>query len=115
MHKDLHHITRGGICTLYRALAAELAHRGHHVTVVIQASSHPVIERPRTPAGGSMHVVTLPCTGDNPEDLAVHERRVAAALDDIRPDVAECSTWEHELLHYLARDHDRVPGWCAAI
>ncbi len=94
VHRDLHQITRGGIGTLYLALAEELTRRGHDIVLVTQDTPDPV-----TPAG--VQVVTVPRT----DDLVAHRNEVAAALDRIRPDVAECSTWEAELLTYLQRPH----------
>lgn len=109
VHRDLHAPTRGGICTLYRALAGELCARGHHVTLITQHTPHPVPPQPSTESGGSLQIVTLPRTDDSSDDLAAHEQRVAAVLDDLAPDVVECSSWEHELAHYLARRRPRVP------
>lgn len=108
VHRDLHAPTRGGLCTLYRALANELAERGHHVTLITQHTPHPVPPQLRTAAGGSLQVVTLPRTGDSVAELAAHGKRVSAVLDELRPDVAECSSWEHELVHYLTRSHPRA-------
>ncbi len=90
VHRDLHEVTRGGICTVYRALAARLAARGHHVTLLTQATPQPV----QLPG---IVVVSVPRT----DDLAVHRRSVAEALAHIRPDVVDCSTWEAETLAYL--------------
>jgi D-inositol-3-phosphate glycosyltransferase len=41
VHRDIHQVTRGGICTLYRALAKRLAAHGHQVTVITQATPIP--------------------------------------------------------------------------
>lgn len=43
IHRDLHQITRGGICTLYLALADELIRCGHEVVLVTQDTPHPVV------------------------------------------------------------------------
>lgn len=94
IHRDLHAVTRGGICTLYLALAAELAAAGHHVTLVTQETPHPV-------SAEGVEVHTLSRT----DDLLTHRRAVASLLAELRPDVAECSTWEAELLDYL-----KLPG-----
>jgi D-inositol-3-phosphate glycosyltransferase len=100
VHRDLHRITRGGICTLYRALADQLAATGHHVTLITQTSPHPV--QPT----GRIDVVTVPRT----EDLPAHRAAVATVLDTLAPDIAECSTWEAELLTYVRRPRaDRAP------
>jgi len=40
VHRDLHQLTRGGICTVYKALAARLAERGHRVTLLTQTTPH---------------------------------------------------------------------------
>jgi glycosyltransferase involved in cell wall biosynthesis len=90
VHRDLHAVTRGGICTLYLALADELVRAGHRVSLVTQQTPHPVRRH-----GIDLH--TLPRT----DDLTSHQHAVAALLDRLRPDVAECSTWEAELLDYL--------------
>jgi D-inositol-3-phosphate glycosyltransferase len=99
VHRDLHQITRGGICTLYRSLATELTRLGHHVTMLGQATPHPV-------TAPGVRMVTLPRT----EDLDTHRRAVAAAVDRIAPDIVECSSWEAELLDYTAfPSNRRVP------
>ncbi len=99
VHRDLHEVTRGGICTVYRALAARLIDRGHRVTVVTQASPHPVRFR-------GTQVVTL----DQTDDLDVHRRAVMSALLDTAPDVVDCSTWEAEALDYARLSIDtRAP------
>jgi D-inositol-3-phosphate glycosyltransferase len=92
VHRDLHEVVRGGICTLYLALAEELVKAGLDVILITQTTPHPVQRK-------GMTVVTLPRT----DDLAAHRAAVVEALDQITPDVVECSTWEAELLTYLAR------------
>ncbi|MFI6603801.1 glycosyltransferase family 4 protein [Nonomuraea sp. NPDC050536] len=100
VHRDLHAVTRGGICTVYRQLADRLADAGHHLTLITQETPHPLPSRP------GVDLVTLPRT----EDLEAHRAAVAAALDHLTVDIAECSTWEAELLHYASRPAgDRVP------
>jgi D-inositol-3-phosphate glycosyltransferase len=89
VHRDLHEVTRGGVCTVYRALAQQLLDRGHSVTLITQETQSPV----RLPGAA---VAMLPRT----DDLASHGRAVTAALAAFRPDVAECSSWEFELLDY---------------
>ena len=90
IHRDIHQITRGGICTLYRALAKRLAAQGHEVTVITPATPHPV----RTP---DAKLIILRRT----DDLSAHRRAVTAALTGIRPDGIDCSSWEAETLDYL--------------
>lgn len=97
VHRDLHQITRGGICTLYLALADELVRAGHEVVLVTQDTPHPV-------AQDGITVVTLPRT----DDQAAHRTAVAVAVERINPDVAECSTWDAELLTYAQQPH-RAP------
>jgi D-inositol-3-phosphate glycosyltransferase len=43
VHRDLHRVTRGGICTLYLALADELVRLGHEVVLITQDTPHPVV------------------------------------------------------------------------
>ncbi|MBV9026692.1 MAG: glycosyltransferase family 4 protein [Streptomycetaceae bacterium] len=93
VHRDLHHVTRGGICTLYRALADHLAAAGCRITLITQTSPHPIQPTRR------IEVITVPRT----DDLPVHRTAVARVLDALAPDVAECSTWEAELLTYASR------------
>jgi len=93
VHRDLHEVTRGGICTVYRALARRLIDRGHYVTLVTQAGPHPV-----RLVGGQ--VVALERT----DDLDKHRRAVSAALLDVAPDVVDCSTWEAEARDYARGD-----------
>lgn len=92
VHRDLHAVTRGGICTLYRALAPRLRDAGHEVTLITQHTPHPV-------AVQGIRVLTLPRT----EDLDAHRRAVAEVLVAVRPDVVEASSWEAETLHYARR------------
>ncbi|MQA88132.1 MAG: glycosyltransferase [Streptosporangiales bacterium] len=96
VHRDLHHITRGGIGTVYQALAERLLAHGHQVTLVTQHTPHPV-------RLDGARVITLPRTGD----LTVHRREVALALDQLRPDVVDCSTWAAETLIYLRQPRRR--------
>ncbi|WP_431728487.1 glycosyltransferase family 4 protein [Verrucosispora sp. TAA-831] len=99
VHRDLHEVSRGGICTLYRSLARHLANLGASVTMITQESPHPL-------QGRDVTVVSLPRT----EDLVQHREAVADALDAVRPDVVDCSTWEAETLRYLAKPReDRAP------
>lgn len=109
VHRDLHALTRGGICTLYRALANELVERGHHVTLITQHTPHPIAPRRRTSNGGRLDVLSLPRTGDQVSELAAHSQRVSTIVQELGPDVVECSSWEHELLDYFTRGHARVP------
>ncbi|MGH3715458.1 MAG: glycosyltransferase family 4 protein [Micromonosporaceae bacterium] len=90
VHRDLHQVTRGGICTIYRALAPRLVASGHQVTLLTQHTPHPV-------AVPGADVVALPRT----DDLDEHRHAVAAVLRGITPDVVDCSTWEAETLTYL--------------
>lgn len=99
VHRDIHAVTRGGVCTVYRALAERLAARGHEVALLTQDTPHPV----RAPG---VEMIVLPRT----DDMATHRRAVTLALAAIRPDVVDCSTWEAETLHYLALpSSDRAP------
>lgn len=92
VHSDLHSVTRGGICTLYRSLAPRLRDAGHDVTLLTLDTPHPV-DIP----GVTVH--TLPRT----DSLDAHRRAADQALAGLRPHVVECSTWEAEALHYLRR------------
>jgi glycosyltransferase involved in cell wall biosynthesis len=96
VHRDLHQLTRGGICTVYRNLAERLASRGVQVTMITQDTLHPV----QLPG---VSVRSLPRT----DDLSTHRRAVTELLTAIEPDVVECSTWEAELLTYLQLDRNR--------
>ncbi|MGH3831314.1 MAG: glycosyltransferase family 4 protein [Pseudonocardiaceae bacterium] len=92
VHRDLHALTRGGICTLYRALAPRLRDTGHDVALITQHTPHPLVLH-------DIPVLTLPRT----EDLAARRRAVDKALAALRPDVVESSSWEAETLHYARR------------
>lgn len=99
VHRDLHSIGRGGICTLYRALAPLLRDAGHEVTLITQHTPHPLSE-------SGIRVLTLPRT----EDLEAHRRAVAETLVALQPDVVESSSWESETLEYLRRPaEDHAP------
>lgn len=96
IHRDLHSLTRGGICTLYRSLAARLTAQGLTVTLITQETHHPVRLE-------GVSVLALPRT-----DLrAAHRQAVTEVLDHCRPDVVECSTWEAEALDYLTRPRNQ--------
>lgn len=92
IHRDLHGVTRGGICTVYRCLAAQMVKRGLTVSLVTQDTAYPV-----RLDGTTVHY--LPRTSD----LVMHRKAVRKVLDRLRPDVVECSTWEAEALDYLGR------------
>lgn len=92
VHRDLHAVTRGGIGTIYRALAPRLHQAGHRVTLVTQNASDLL----RLPG---IDTVALPRT----DDLPAHRDAVAATIAGLRPDVVESSSWEAETLHHLRR------------
>ncbi len=96
VHRDLHQLTRGGICTVYRSLAAQMASRRHAVTMVTQATHRPVVI-------DGVNIAALPRTGD----LTGHRAAVADLLTTIQPDIVECSTWEAETLAYLSQPAGR--------
>lgn len=99
LHHDLHQVTRGGIGTIYRELGKRLIQRGHRVTLITQRSPQPL----RLPGA---RVITLPRTSD----LEAHRRAVTAAVNSVRPDVIDCSSWEAEILHYLQQqDRQHAP------
>jgi D-inositol-3-phosphate glycosyltransferase len=89
VHRDLHAVTRGGIGTLYRALAPRLRAAGCEVTLITQHSPRP-LELQGT------RVITLPRT----EDMERHRQAVTETLASLAPDIAEASSWEAETLHY---------------
>ena len=97
VHRDLHQVTRGGICTLYLALADELVRCGHEVVLVTQDTPHPVL-RSRYACRDAART----------ENLSARRAAVVAAVERIAPDVTECSTWEAELLTY-AQQLRRAP------
>jgi nucleoside-diphosphate-sugar epimerase len=66
VHRDMHAVTRGGICTLYRALVPRLRAAGHDVILITQDSPHPLVL-------DGITVVSLPRT----EDLEAHRVRHA--------------------------------------
>lgn len=88
-HRDLHAVTRGGIGTLYRALAPRLRAAGCEVTLITQHSPRPL-------ALPGIRVITLPRT----DDMERHRQAVAETLASLAPDIAEASSWEAETLHY---------------
>lgn len=92
VHRDLHATTRGGIGTLYRALAPRLHAAGHEVTLITQHTPDPLSLK-------GIQVFTLPRT----DDLESHRQAVEATLTAITPDVVESSSWEAETLHYARR------------
>ena len=94
VHRDLHAVTRGGIGTLYRALAPRLRAAGCEVTLITQHSPRP-LELPGT------RVITLPRT----DDMERHRQAVTETLASLAPDIAEASSWEAGTPHYA-----RCPG-----
>lgn len=96
VHRDLHATTRGGIGTLYRALAPRLSAAGHEITLITQHTPDPLALK-------GIRVITLPRT----DDLDLHRHTVEATLAALRPDVAESSSWEAETLHYARRPADQ--------
>jgi glycosyltransferase involved in cell wall biosynthesis len=92
VHRDLHATTRGGIGTLYRALAPRLRDAGHEVALITQRAPHPLALK-------GIRVFTLPRT----EDLDSHRQVVEQSLAALAPDVVESSSWEAETLHYARR------------
>lgn len=99
VHRDLHAVTRGGICTLYRALAPRLRDAGHDITLITQESPHPL-------QMNEIQVRSLPRT----EDLDAHRTAVDETLIGLRPDIVESSSWESETLHYARRPaRERAP------
>ncbi|MGH3979785.1 MAG: glycosyltransferase family 4 protein [Pseudonocardiaceae bacterium] len=92
VHRDLHAITRGGIGTLYRALAPRLRDAGHEVALITQHTPAPLVLK-------GIRVITLPRT----DDLDTHRQGVDQTLAALRPDVVESSSWEAETLHYARR------------
>jgi nucleoside-diphosphate-sugar epimerase len=77
-HRDLHAVTRGGIGTLYRALAPRLRAAGHEVILITQHSRRPL-------ELDGIRVITLPRTGD----LDRHRRAVSGTLESLAPDIAD--------------------------
>lgn len=96
VHRDLHATTRGGIGTLYRALAPRLSAAGHEITLITQHT-------PDRLALKGIRVITLPRT----DDLDVHRQVVDQTLTALRPDFVESSSWEAETLHYARRPADQ--------
>lgn len=92
VHRDLHATTRGGIGTLYRALALRLHTAGHEITLITQHTPDPLVLK-------GIRVFALPRT----DDLDLHRHTVEATLTAVRPDVVESSSWEAETLHYARR------------
>lgn len=94
VHRDLHASTRGGIGTVYRTLAERYVSAGHQVIFITQNALQP-LQLPGTTT------IVLPRT----ENLVHHRLSVSNALENLDVDVAECSTWEAELLTYLKLDN----------
>jgi D-inositol-3-phosphate glycosyltransferase len=92
VHRDLHATTRGGIGTLYRALAPRLSAAGHEITLITQHTPDPL-------ALTGIPVLALPRT----DDLDAHRHAVETTLTGLAPDVVESSSWEAETLHYARR------------
>ncbi|HEX4701462.1 MAG TPA: hypothetical protein VH352_04970, partial [Pseudonocardiaceae bacterium] len=84
----------GGVSTVYRRLAHHLAESGVDVATI---SPNPCAWSPR-------HIVV----SDSDEPMT-YARSVADAVLAHGPDVAECSSWEYELLDYARRPrHQRA-------
>lgn len=87
VHKDIADISRGGISTLFKAVAKVLVRNGYKVTVITQQDFN----------DPSIEVVKLPVESDKD----IHSRNVTKALEKITPDLAEASSWGWELLDYI--------------
>lgn len=99
VHRDLHNPARGGINTVYHALARRLRDAGHELTLLTQQSPTPI-------ELAGVDVLPLPRT----EDLIAHREAVDQVLSALAPDVVESSTWEAETLHYADRPtSERAP------
>jgi glycosyltransferase involved in cell wall biosynthesis len=84
----------GGVSTVYRRLYDHLTAAGIEVVTISP-----------NPCGWNPAHIVVPA-----EEPYARSRRVAAVLDDVAPDVAECSSWEFELLDYARRPlSDRCP------
>lgn len=92
VHRDLHHTTRGGIARLYIELARRYVNAGNRVTFVTQECSRLFVD-------DSIGFVCLPRT----EDLDQHRSNVASVLEELQPDIVECSSWEAEALAYAVQ------------
>lgn len=85
----------GGVSTLYRRLSEELAESGVDI-----ATMSP------NPCPWSRNHILVP----DSDDPAEYARGVADAVAEFGPDVAECSSWEYELLDYVRRPRsERAP------
>lgn len=90
VHRDLHTVTRGGIGTVYRALAPRLCAAGHEVVLIAQDSPNPLVL-------DEARMITLPRT----DDLDAHRAAVAQTLRELNPDIVESSSWDAETLGYV--------------
>lgn len=92
VHRDLHAVTRGGIGTLYRALAPRLADAGHTISLITQHTPNPLVLQ-------GIRVFPLPRT----DELDSHRQVVNETLTALKPDIVKSSSWEAETLHYARR------------
>lgn len=86
VHKDLSTIDRGGVCTLLKTVASGMKNIGWDVYAI-------------TTQDLSMSGITsikIPVT----KDYEVHYKNITRILNDLRPDIAECSNWRYELLDF---------------
>jgi len=94
IHKDIGNIERGGISTLFKTLAIGMRDTDWSVYCITQQELE--IDGIETIIMGKE------------KDQLVYSKKVSEAIERIRPDIAECSTWRFELLDYLRTDNRRT-------
>lgn len=92
VHKDIADISRGGISTLFKAVAKGLVTNGFEVTVITQQPFR----------NSSMKVIRLSKESDKEQ----HSQNVSKIIESINPDVVEASSWGWEILDYLRKSPD---------
>lgn len=92
VHKDLSTIDRGGVCTLFKTIASGLQKNGWDVYAITTQDL----------SLSGVTTIKLPPIRSYDD----HYKNIASILNDLSPDIAECSTWRYELLDF-AREANR--------
>jgi len=88
-HKDIAEPTRGGVCELYKNLILGLS--SNNIEVVYVSSKDSWIDKSKN--------ITRRLVPKGLDPMS-HSKMVSKIVEEETPDIAECSNWRFELLHF---------------